>query len=201
MEEATNDGAFEGSMLHERIYRKMKQDNINENLYLLRKEKLIQKDLRFVQSKISMEKKYLTDKSMTSGAKVRKLEQEDNLIKGKERKKPTQPRGPPHTEKRSRRKQNNNLGRPIKHRSIAIHQSDLKIKYSDDEADDKEDNALRPPPLLPPIYRQKATFPGRSLFKQNKAHPVKVEELYECRYLRLSKTQQLEGATKNKTIT
>ncbi len=183
-----NDRGNDGRMLHERIYRKMKQDNINEGRYLMRREKLIQKEVRFVKSKISMEKKYLADKSMISAAKIRKLEQEDNLIKGKERKKPKQPRGPPHTEKRSRRKRDSDFGRSIKQ---------INFQTQIDDEDDDGKNNIRPPPFLPPLYRQKVVFPQRSLFKPRRNYPVAVEDLYDCRYLRLSKKQQLERDMKN----
>lgn len=179
---------YDGPMLHERIFRKMKQDNMNEHRYLMRKEKLIQKEVRFIKSKITMEKKLLEDKSMISAARIRRLEQEDDLIKGKQRKKPQKPQGPPHTEKRLRRKRGTDFGN-----AVMSHQSEENI-FSDEE----DEVNLQPPPFLPPIYRQKAVFPRRQLYKPRKADNVKVEELYDCRYLRLSVKQQMERESRRK---
>ena len=184
-------GNYNGPLLHERIFRKVKQDNMNEHRYLMRKEKLIQKEVRFIKSRITMEKKFLTNKSMISAAKVRKLEQEDNLIKGKKREKSKHSLGPPNTEKRSRKKKDLHVGKASKQIK-----SELDKDHSDDEGAAAVKNNVRPPPLLPPIYRQKVVFPQRSLVKGRKTDPVKVEDLYDCRYLRLSKRQQLEREVK-----
>ena len=177
-------GVYDGPVLHERLYRKVKQDNMNEHHTLRRREKLIRKEVRFVKSKISMEKKQLVDKTIMTAARVRKLEQEDNLIKGKGRKHQA-PSGPPHAERRARRKQVNRFSQFTKQ----------KNEESNDRSDSDDNNESKaeirpPPPFLPPLYRQKALFPQRQWDKERKQEPVKVEDLYDCRYLRLSERQQ-----------
>ena len=179
-------GVYDGPVLHERLYRKVKQDNMNEQRTLKRTEKLIHKEVRFVKSKISMEKKLLADKSMMSAARVRKLEQEDNLIKGRGRKQ-TVPNGPPHTQRRAKQK---------KEMRYAQFSKQKKEEIADQNESDNESNdsrvGLRPPPLLPPLYRQKPLFPQRSWDRPKRTVTVKVDDLYECRYLRLSERQQVE---------
>ena len=178
-------GVYDGPVLHERLYRKVKQDNMNEHRTLKRREKLIRKEVRFVKSKISMEKKQLVDKSIMTAARVRKLEQEDNLIKGKGRKQAA-PSGPPHSERRARRKKESRFSQFTK----------PKNDEPQDQSDSDDSNAskpeIRPPPFLPPLYRQKALFPQNRRSKPRKHETVKVEDLYECRYLRLSERQQID---------
>ena len=178
-------GVYDGPVLHERLYRKVRQDNMNEHRTLRRREKLIRKEVRFVKSRISMEKKQLVDKSIMTAARVRKLEQEDNLIKGGGRKQQALS-GPPHAERRVRLKKEARFAQFAKQ----------KIEDEHDQDDSDDSNASKteaqPPPLLPPLYRHKPLFPQRNWNRERKQEPVNVEELYECRYLRLSERQKMD---------
>lgn len=182
-------GVYDGPVLHERLYRKVKQDNMNEHRTFKRREKLIRKEVRFVKSKISMEKKQLVDKSIMTAARVRKLEQEDNLIKGRSRKSAL-PCGPPHAERRARRKKETRFTQLKKQKK----EEPKEQTDSDDSNGSKTD--VRPPPFLPPLYRQKVLFPQKRWDKPRKQESVKVEDLYECRYLRLSERQQIDRDAK-----
>ena len=191
-EESTEEqlsGLMEGGpVLNERLSRKVKQDNVNEHRSFKRREKLMRKEVRFVKSKISMEKKQLEDKSMMSAVKVRKLEQEDNLLKGHERRRQVRSSGPLHMERRAQYKKEQRLSHYMRHCQV----------NSGDEGNSGEEmretkTEMRPPPFLPPLYRQnRSTTLMQRLNRPRKADPVKVEDLYDCRYLRLSLRQQAE---------
>ena len=180
---------YDGPVLHERLYRKMRQDNMNEHYTFKRREKLIHKEVRFVKSKISMEKKQLVDKSMMTAARVRKLEQEDNLIKGHNRKNIV-PSGPPHSERRARRKKETRFSHLIKQKK-----QESKVESDSDDSNGSKTD-IRPPPFLPPLYRQKALPQRKRWSKPRRQENVKVEDLYECRYLRLSERQQIDREAK-----
>eukprot|EP00112_Aurelia_sp_Birch-Aquarium-sp1_P007114 Seg1777.1 transcript_id=Seg1777.1/GoldUCD/mRNA.D3Y31 product="hypothetical protein" protein_id=Seg1777.1/GoldUCD/D3Y31 len=177
-----------GPVLNERLSRKVKQDNMNEHRSFKRREKLMRKEVRFVKSKISMEKKQLADKSMISAVRVRKLEQEDNLLKGHERRRQVRSSGPLHMERRARHKKEQRLSHFTRQGQI----------HSGDEGNGSEDNRdtkteMRPPTFLPPLYRQnKSSKQVQRWNGPRKVDPVKVEDLYDCRYLRLSLRQQVE---------
>jgi len=180
---------YNGPVLHERLYRKVRQDNMNEHRTLRRREKLIHKEVRFVKSKISMEKKQLVDKRVMTAARVRKLEREDNLIKGRGR---TQvaPSCPPHAERRARRKKDYRFSQ------FAKQKKEEQRAYSDSDDSNASKRETRPPPFLPPLYRHQPLFPNRKWKKERKQEAVKVDDLYECRYLRLSERQQLDRDAK-----
>ena len=180
---------YDGPVLHERLYRKVRQDNMNEHRTLRRREKLIHKEVRFVKSKISMEKKQLVDKSVMTAASVRKLERENNLIKGRGRKE-VAPSGPPHAERRARRKKDYRFSQ------FAKQKKEEQRAYSDSDDSNASKGETRPPPFLPPLYRHQPLFPYRKWKKERKKEAVKVDDLYECRYLRLSERQQLDRDAK-----